>query len=49
MCSESCSDLENGILVARSLDESGTVVVLGNLVLLKPEQENETFVVTLQI
>ena len=38
VCSESCSDLENGILVARSLDESGTVVVLGNLVLLKPEQ-----------
>jgi hypothetical protein len=38
VCSESCSDLENGILVARSLDESGTFVVLGNLVLLKPEQ-----------
>ncbi|KAL9357049.1 hypothetical protein Peur_050302 [Populus x canadensis] len=38
VCSESCSDLENGILVARSLDEAGTVVVLGNLVLLKPEQ-----------
>ncbi|KAJ6398485.1 hypothetical protein OIU77_019308 [Salix suchowensis] len=38
VCCESCSDPENGILVARSLDESGTVVILGNLVLLKPEQ-----------
>ena len=38
VCCESCSDLENGILVARSLDESGIVVVIGNLVLLKPEQ-----------
>lgn len=46
VCSEGCSDLEYGIRVARNLDESGTVVVLGNLVLLKPEQENETFVVT---
>ncbi|KAJ6907339.1 hypothetical protein NC651_017903 [Populus alba x Populus x berolinensis] len=38
VCSEGCSDLEYGIRVARNLDESGTVVVLGNLVLLKPEQ-----------
>ncbi|KAJ6288519.1 hypothetical protein OIU76_024494 [Salix suchowensis] len=46
VCSEGCSDLEYGVRVAKNLDESGTVVVLGNLVLLKPEQENETFVVT---
>ncbi|KAJ6420014.1 hypothetical protein OIU84_030021 [Salix udensis] len=38
VCSEGCSDLEYGVRVARNLDESGTVVVLGNLVLLKPEQ-----------
>ncbi|CAK7339510.1 unnamed protein product [Dovyalis caffra] len=38
VCSEGCSNLEYGIRVAKSLDESGTVVVLGNLVLLRPEQ-----------
>ncbi|KAJ9177157.1 hypothetical protein P3X46_012402 [Hevea brasiliensis] len=42
ICGEGYSDPEQGIRVAKTLDESGTVIVLGSAVFLKPEQENET-------
>ncbi|KAF5736069.1 calcium uniporter protein 2 mitochondrial-like [Tripterygium wilfordii] len=37
-CADACADLEQGIRIAKMLDESGAVVVLGNAVLLRPEQ-----------
>ncbi|WCJ30980.1 hypothetical protein M5689_012500 [Euphorbia peplus] len=40
VCGESCSDREQGVRIANTLDESGNVIVLGNVVFLKPEQEN---------
>lgn len=43
ICGEGCSDLEQGIRIAKTLDESGTVIVLGNVVFLKPEQVNLSF------
>lgn len=44
ICVEGCSDPEQGSQLAKKLDESGNVIVLGNLVCLRPEQEIETFV-----
>lgn len=38
VCSEGCSDPDQGLGLAKMLDESGTVIVLGNNVLLRPEQ-----------
>ncbi|KAF2295092.1 hypothetical protein GH714_031461 [Hevea brasiliensis] len=38
ICGEGCSDREQGIRIAKTLDESGTVIILGNIVFLKPEQ-----------
>ncbi|XVE87253.1 hypothetical protein DITRI_Ditri18aG0101700 [Diplodiscus trichospermus] len=38
ICGESCSDPEQGLKFAKLLDESGTVIVLGNVVVLRPEQ-----------
>ncbi|XP_065873821.1 calcium uniporter protein 2, mitochondrial [Euphorbia lathyris] len=38
ICGENCSDQEQGIRMAKALDESGNVIVLGNVVFLKPEQ-----------
>ncbi|XVF61967.1 hypothetical protein PTKIN_Ptkin08bG0178000 [Pterospermum kingtungense] len=38
ICGESCSDPEQGLQFAKLLDESGTVIVLGNVVVLRPEQ-----------
>ncbi|KAE8704999.1 Calcium uniporter protein 2 [Hibiscus syriacus] len=38
MCGESCSDPEQGSEFAKLLDESGTVIVLGDVVVLRPEQ-----------
>lgn len=38
ICGESCSDHEQGLQFAKLLDESGTVVVLGNIVVLRSEQ-----------
>ncbi|CAN0911965.1 Calcium uniporter protein 2, mitochondrial [Linum grandiflorum] len=38
ICEDVCSDTEEGNRVARSLDESGTVIVLGDAVFLKPKQ-----------
>lgn len=38
VCSEGCSDPDQGLGLAKMLDESGTVIVFGNNVLLRPEQ-----------
>lgn len=38
ICVEGCSDPGQGLSFAKMLDESGTVIVLGNIVLLRPEQ-----------
>ncbi|KAK9948685.1 hypothetical protein M0R45_004250 [Rubus argutus] len=38
ICAEGCSDRDQGLGFAKSLDESGSVIVLGNSVCLKPEQ-----------
>lgn len=43
ICGESGSDPEEGRGLARQLDESGSVIVLGNVVFLKPEQVNISF------
>uniref|UniRef100_A0A2P2K9F1 Uncharacterized protein n=1 Tax=Rhizophora mucronata TaxID=61149 RepID=A0A2P2K9F1_RHIMU len=40
ICGEICWDPEQAVPIAKTLDESGTVIVLGNVVYLKPEQEN---------
>ncbi|XP_022740613.1 calcium uniporter protein 2, mitochondrial-like [Durio zibethinus] len=38
ICGGSCSDPEQGLQFAKLLDESGTVVILGNVVVLRSEQ-----------
>ncbi|XP_050388270.1 calcium uniporter protein 2, mitochondrial [Argentina anserina] len=38
ICSEACSDPDQGLGFAKSLDECGAVIVLGKAVCLKPEQ-----------
>ncbi|XP_022775266.1 calcium uniporter protein 2, mitochondrial-like [Durio zibethinus] len=38
ICGESCSDPEQGLQFAKLLDETGTVIVIGNVVVLQPEQ-----------
>ncbi|KAK8619156.1 hypothetical protein V6N13_133123 [Hibiscus sabdariffa] len=38
ICGESCSDPEQGSESAKLLDESGTVIVLGDVVVLRPEE-----------
>lgn len=40
VCEEACSDREQGLQFAKLLDESGNVIVLGNVVFLRPEQVN---------
>ncbi|CAL5369603.1 unnamed protein product [Camellia sinensis] len=42
ICSGGCSNAEQGLQFAKMLDESGTVIVLGNVVFLRPDQEIET-------
>lgn len=39
ICSESSGNREQGLGFAKMLDESGTVIVLGNVVFLRPDQE----------
>ncbi|CAI0429294.1 unnamed protein product [Linum tenue] len=41
ICGEVCSDPDEASRVARTLDESGTVIVLGDAVFLKPKQVNK--------
>ncbi|KAK4840107.1 hypothetical protein QYF36_000024 [Acer negundo] len=38
VCTEACPDPEQGSQFAKLLDESGNVIVLGNMVFLRPEQ-----------
>lgn len=38
ICCESSGDREQGLGFAKMLDESGTVIVLGNVVFLRPDQ-----------
>ncbi|KAF5738178.1 calcium uniporter protein 2 mitochondrial-like [Tripterygium wilfordii] len=38
ICADACPDLDQGNRIATTLDESGAVIVLGNAVLLRPEQ-----------
>ncbi|KAI3520956.1 hypothetical protein L1887_10411 [Cichorium endivia] len=38
MCMEGCSNRDQGLDLAKALDDSGSVIVLGNVVFLKPEQ-----------
>lgn len=40
VCEEACWDRELGLQFAKSLDDAGNVIVLGNVVFLKPEQVN---------
>ncbi|KAJ8544898.1 hypothetical protein K7X08_017481 [Anisodus acutangulus] len=42
ICSGISSSNEQGLEFAKILDDSGTVIVLGNVVFLRPDQENET-------
>ena len=43
ICVEGCSDPSQGLRFARMLDDSGTVIVLGDIVFLHPEQVNFYF------
>ena len=43
ICVEGCSDPSQGLRFARMLDDSGTVIVLGDIVFLHPEQVNFFF------
>lgn len=38
ICEEACSDTDQGRDFAKTLDESGNVIVLGNVVFLRPEE-----------
>ncbi|XP_057491819.1 calcium uniporter protein 2, mitochondrial-like isoform X2 [Actinidia eriantha] len=38
ICSDGCSNGEEGLELAKMLDQSGIVIVLGNIVFLRPEQ-----------
>ncbi|KAM7528367.1 hypothetical protein LguiB_031777 [Lonicera macranthoides] len=38
ICVEGCSNMEQGLEFAKMLDESGTVIILGNAVFLRPDQ-----------
>ncbi|KAL6993632.1 hypothetical protein U1Q18_011744 [Sarracenia purpurea var. burkii] len=38
ICSESCGNKDRGLDFVKMLDESGTVIVLGNVVFLRPDQ-----------
>lgn len=43
ICGEACSDADQGIWFAKTLDDSGIVIVLGNVVYLRPEQVQKKF------
>lgn len=40
ICCDGAGGFEQGMVVAKLLDESGTVIVLGNIVFLRPDQVN---------
>nr|GMD19225.1 calcium uniporter protein 2, mitochondrial-like [Ipomoea batatas] len=41
ICRDACSDSDQGLEFAKTLDDSGAVIVLGNVVFLKPHQESD--------
>ena len=43
ICVEVCSNKDQGAEFAKMLDESGSVIVLGNIVFLRPEQVSSLF------
>ena len=43
ICVEGCSSIEQGLEFAKMLDESGTVIALGNVVFLRPDQVRSSF------
>lgn len=43
ICEENCSDRDEAKKVAKMLDDSATVIVLGDVVFLRPEQVNSYF------
>lgn len=43
ICVEGCSNMEQGLEFAKMLDESGTVIALGNVVFLRPDQVGYLF------
>ncbi|KAJ8546090.1 hypothetical protein K7X08_018673 [Anisodus acutangulus] len=42
ICNGACSNADQALEFAKMLDQSGTVIVLGNAVFLKPHKESET-------
>ncbi|KAL5173341.1 Calcium uniporter protein 2, mitochondrial [Glycine soja] len=42
MCSENCSDQEQAMSVAKILDDSASVIIIGDVVFLRPEQVAQT-------
>lgn len=42
ICVDACEDVDEGAELAKMLDESGNVIVLGNVVFLRPEQVAKT-------
>ncbi|RHN54149.1 hypothetical protein MtrunA17_Chr5g0403551 [Medicago truncatula] len=42
ICSEYCSDHDQAVKIVKMLDDSAAVIILGDVVFLRPEQENET-------
>ncbi|KAL3039046.1 hypothetical protein AAZX31_01G165400 [Glycine max] len=42
ICDEHCSDQDQAVEIAKMLDNSAAVIVLGDVVFLRPEQEFET-------
>ncbi|XP_020205888.1 calcium uniporter protein 2, mitochondrial isoform X2 [Cajanus cajan] len=42
LCSENCSDEDQAMNVAKMLDDSASVIIIGDVVFLRPEQEFES-------
>ena len=40
ICSENCSDQDQAVRIAKMLDDSAAVIILGDVVFLRPEQVN---------
>lgn len=43
ICSEYCSDYDQAVKIAKTLDDSAAVIILGDVVFLQPEQVNSLF------
>lgn len=44
ICSRACENVDQGLEFAKMMDDSGSVIVLGNVVFLRPEQVNRASV-----